>query len=247
MGPASRRLPDVPRPLRLDRLDFPSGLNVLILAPHPDDFDETGLTLRRLHGRGARLRLLVCSSSANGVEDAFVDPPTAEAKAAVREKEQIESLAFFGLDAAATSFLRLPVGEGGGFLVDAPESFEIVAAEARNFRPDLVFLPYGRDTNPDHRLVFSWWQKIRADRASGAQALLFRDPKTISLREDAIFGFGEEEAAWKRRLLLHHRSQDARNIRTRGHGFDKRILGVNRSAALSLGLDLPYAEVFQID
>ena len=248
MGSAGWRLPREPRPLRLDRLEFPDGLGVLVLAPHPDDFDETGLTLRRLRDHGARFRLLVCSSSANGVEDGFVDPPTSEAKAAVREKEQRESLAFFGLDPeAAAAFLRLPVDAAGGFLVADPESLETVAAETRAFGPDLVFLPHGRDTNPDHRLVFSWWRAIKAGLEGQAQGLLFRDPKTVGLRSDAVFGFDEEDAEWKRRLLLHHRSQDARNLRTRGHGFDERILRVNRAAAASLELELPYAEVFEID
>jgi len=78
------------------------------------------------------------------------------------------------------------------------------------------------------------------------QALLFRDPKTISLREDAVCAFGGDAASWKRTLLLFHRSQQARNLRTRGSGFDERILEVNRDSAARLGLAEPFAELFEI-
>ena len=240
------RFPEKPRPLRLDRLAFPAGLRVLVLAPHPDDFDETGLTLRRLRELGALLGLLVCSSSANGVEDAFCDPPTNEAKAAIREREQLDSLSFFGLGESAVEFLRLPVGPAGGYMVDEPASYRVIESAAALFRPDLVLLPHGQDTNSDHRLVFAWWRRLKQALPGEPQALLFRDPKTIDLREDAVFAFGEESAVWKRRLLLFHRSQQDRNLRTRSEGFDERILGINREAASRLGLDEPFAEVFEI-
>ena len=247
MDPRTWRLPEEPRPLRLDRLAFPAGLRVFVLAPHPDDFDETGLTLRRLSEEGAVIGLLVISSSANGVEDAYCDPPTDAAKAAVREREQLDSLAFFGLSADAVTFLRSPVGPEGGYILDDPGSFAVVAAATAAFRPALVFMPHGRDTNPDHRLICSWWRRLKGALPGEPQALLFQDPKTIALREDAVLAFDEESAAWKRRLLLFHRSQHARNLRTRGEGFDERILKVNRAAAANLGLGKPYAEVFEID
>ena len=126
-------------------------------------------------------------------------------------------------------------------------SYGAVESAAAPFRPLLVFLPHGRDTNSDHRLVFAWWRRLKAVLPRETQALLFRDPKTIGLREDAVFAFEEEAAAWKRRLLLFHRSQQARNMRTRKEGFDERILGVNRAVAVRLGLSEPYAEVFEID
>ena len=47
-------------------------------------------------------------------------------------------------------------------------------------------------------------------------------------------------------MLRHHRSQQERNLRTRGHGFDARVLEVNREAARELGAALPYAEVFEL-
>jgi len=247
--PALAAFLDRPRPFRVDESEPGPGLRLLVLAPHPDDFDAAGVTLRHFHGRGCPLRLLVLSSSANGVEDSFCVPPTPEVKAACREEEQRRSLAFFGLAESAAGFLRLPVGrpEDGGYLLDRPASFEAVQAEALAFSPDLVLLPHGNDTNPDHRLAFRWWRRLAEGTSRPMAALLIRDPKTIDSRDDAFFPFDEETAAWKAELLRFHRSQQERNLHRRAYGFDARILGVNRASAARLGLTQPYAEAFEVD
>jgi hypothetical protein len=59
--------------------------------------------------------------------------------------------------------------------------------------------------------------------------------------------FGQEEADWKAELLRFHDSQHQRNLHTRGHGFDDRILDVNRAIALELSLPCEYAEAFEIE
>jgi hypothetical protein len=41
-------------------------------------------------------------------------------------------------------------------------------------------------------------------------------------------------------------AQQQRNLRSRGIGFDARVLQLNRDAAAALRLDLPYAEVFEL-
>jgi LmbE family N-acetylglucosaminyl deacetylase len=238
-----------PRPFRVDGLPWPNDLRILVLGPHPDDFDAAGVTLRFFFRRGGAVRLLVLSSSANGVEDSFCEAPTPAVKAALREKEQRRSLRFFGLPESDCEFLRLPVGapEQGGYLLESETSFELVKAKALPFAPDLVFLPHGRDTNADHRLAFEWWRRLAADSGHPLAAFLIRDPKTIDSRDDAFFPFKEEAAAWKAELLRFHRSQHQRNLNTRGHGFDDRILNVNRASARRLGLEEPYAEAFEID
>ncbi len=46
-------LPEGRKPARLDGDSVVRpDLNILVLAPHPDDFDEVGVTLRRFHARG---------------------------------------------------------------------------------------------------------------------------------------------------------------------------------------------------
>lgn len=66
------------------------------------------------------------------------------------------------------------------------------------------------------------------------------------MRPDLYTYFGEEEAAWKAQLLRFHRSQQERNLKTRGQGFDQRVLEVNRQAVAEAGGPLPYAEVFEL-
>jgi hypothetical protein len=67
------------------------------------------------------------------------------------------------------------------------------------------------------------------------------------LRPDIYTAFGEEDAQWKAQLLRFHDSQQQRNLNTRGHGFDQRILDTNRQIARELGLQAPYAEAFEVE
>jgi LmbE family N-acetylglucosaminyl deacetylase len=257
-----------PRPIRLDTFGWPRSWRVLVLAPHPDDFDAMGVTLRHLWTRGLTLGLLVLSSSANGVEDSFGAPPTAtgvpgfargstsaakarpltpEAKAALREDEQRASCRFFGFPEDRIEFLRLSVAWPGGYLVDGEENFGRLEHHVRSFGSDVVCLPHGNDTNPDHRLAFLWAKRLASVLPRPVTALLVRDPKTIDMRDDAYVPFDEKTAEWKAELLRCHRSQHQRNLNTRGYGFDDRILGVNRDNARRLGLEDPYAEAFEIE
>ncbi len=232
------------RPLSLGSVGPLERCPVLILAPHPDDFDEVGVTLRRFAARGADLHVLVLSSSPNGVEDGFCDPPTDAVKAAVREEEQRRSAAFFGLRPERLEFLRLPAGEGG-FLRDGVDILSRLRASVEKIRPALAVLPHGHDSNPDHRLTSAWWRRI-APSDGPVKTLFFRDPKTLAMRLDAFSAFGDEEAVWKSELLRFHLSQQERNRRTRGYGLDERILRVNRMSARELGRPEPYAEAFEI-
>ncbi|MCX6561663.1 MAG: PIG-L family deacetylase [Candidatus Aminicenantes bacterium] len=232
-------------PFRLTASAASAGLAVLVLAPHPDDFDEVGVTLRRLRGAGGKIRLSVLSSSANGVEDAFLDRPTDEAKAAVREEEQRRSLLFFGLGEERLSFERLPTG-AGGFLRDASEGLDAVRRILAEEPFDIVILPHGHDTNPDHVLVSEWLRRAVPPGSIAPSAWLFRDPKTVAMRLDLVVPFDDEEASWKAELLRCHASQQARNLRQRGYGLDERILRINRETARAAGLAEPYAEGFEI-
>ncbi len=245
-GPAGLELPDGPGPRRLTEGNAPRGQSVLVLAPHPDDFDEVAVLARRLDRAGGRLRLAVLSSSANGVEDGFVDPPTDEAKAAMREEEQRRSLDFFGLQAGLYVFERLPTS-AGGYLSDQGAGRAAVRRFLEGERFDLVILPHGHDTNPDHRLVAEWWEAAAAEMPRPPRAWYFRDPKTIGMRLDLVVPFGEREAAWKAEMLRFHRSQQERCLHQRGHGLDERILRVNRDTARAAGLAEPYAEGFEVE
>jgi hypothetical protein len=74
--------------LSIEDLPWPRQMRILVLAPHPDDFDAIAITLRFFHERGDSVRLCILSSSASGVEDSFAGQPSAAVKAAIRESEQ---------------------------------------------------------------------------------------------------------------------------------------------------------------
>jgi LmbE family N-acetylglucosaminyl deacetylase len=230
-----------PRPRSLRELAFPRPLQVLVLAPHPDDFDAIALTLRHLASQGHAVHLAVLTTGASGVEDGFGGATDAAAKAALREAEQRESCAFFGLPPERLQFLRL-WGDDAKAVEDLARLQAWIAA-----RPgDLLFLPHGNDSNRTHRRTCESVRSIAAELRLDAWACLNQDAKTAQMRVDLHFAFGEEEAAWKARLLRCHRSQQERNLRTRGSGFDERVLQVNRNAAAALDVALPYAEVFEL-
>jgi LmbE family N-acetylglucosaminyl deacetylase len=231
-------LADPARPLSLRELVFPGKLQILVAAPHPDDFDAIGVSLRHLHALGHVLHLAVLTTGASGVEDGFEGANDAAAKAALREAEQRASCAFFGLPAQGLEFLRL--WDGGAD--DLQPLREWMAA-----RPaDLLIMPHGNDSNRTHRRTFESVCALAREQGLQAWALLNRDAKTLEMRDDLYCGFSEDEAGWKAQLLRLHRSQHQRNLRTRGIGFDERVLQVNRQAAQALHLEEPYAEVFQL-
>jgi hypothetical protein len=101
------------------------------------------------------------------------------------------------------------------------------------------------DALPTRRTYDTFQSIVTADKAR-VHACLNLDAKTLSMRPDLYMYFGEEEAAWKAQLLRFHRSQHERNLKTRGHGFDERVLKLNRESAAKEGGPMPYAEIFEL-
>ncbi len=239
-------LSNAERPIFLTSDGLPRDLRILVLGPHPDDFDSIGVTLRLFRDRGNPIRVAVLTSGASGVEDEFCSPPTRDRKAEIREDEQRRGCRFFELEDAELSFLRLSEDDGGHLIENGENLDRLEACYAHN-KPDLVFLPHGNDTNAGHRRTYSMSRTIAEAGGFEGAAFLIRDPKTVDLRHDAYTVFGEEEAEWKARLLRFHESQQQRNLNIRSHGFDDRILDLNRETArryLDSGL---YAEAFEIE
>ena len=220
---------------------WPPRMTVLVLAPQPDDFDAIGVTLRQLHERGHELHLAVLTTGANGVDDGFNGAVTPADKAAAREAEQRASCDFFGLPATRCSFLRLwqdPAAEA--------QDLERLRRQVLALQPDLVFMPHGNDSNATHRRCYASFRAVAAAEGLSLQACLNQDAKTQGMRNDLHLAFDAQAAAWKAQLLRHHRSQQQRNLRARGSGFDERVLQLNREAAANLGLMQSHAEVFEL-
>ena len=224
---------------------LPAVGRIAVVAPHPDDFDVVGITLRRFRDASAEIAVAVLASGASGVEDDFVVAPTLDAKRLVREQEQRASCAFFGLPADHLSFLRL-AEDGDGHLARSESNTDAVSAFLGRWRPAIVFLPHGNDPNLAHQRTYAMVVESLSRQRAATVLMLNRDPKTIAMRDDVYVVFGQEDARWKRALLLHHASQQRRNLRTRGHGFDDRILEVNARIAAAAGRLGAFAEAFEL-
>lgn len=234
------------RPIQLRTIQVPARFRVLFLAPHPDDFDAVGITMRWFHQNGNPIKLAVLTSGESGVDDDFAAASLVKDKAEIRKMEQQASCHYFGLPSAALLFLNLEKDKTGK-LRSSPENLTLLTKVWAQFSPDIVCLPHGNDANANHQMTYRLYRRIVKTYPRNVLALLNRDPKTIDMRSDVFMDFGTEEAEWKGELLRHHRSQQARNLRTSGHGFDERILRANRQAAQDLGLSMKYAEVFELE
>ena len=101
------------RPASIESIGFSPSLRLLVLAPHPDDFDAIAITLQYFQTRGNETHPAVLSGGSRGVQNNYADPPTRKQKARLREQEQMDSCRFFGLPPDRLCFLRLPDAEDG--------------------------------------------------------------------------------------------------------------------------------------
>lgn len=242
LAPSLRRALAARTRAHLADVAWPPNLRLVVLAPHPDDFDAIAVTLRFFKLRGDEINLGVVMLSPRGVEDSFCCPPTSELKSAIREREQRDSCGAFGLPEDHVTFLRV-TEDADGNPIDDEENYGKVKAYLAKLRPDLVLLPHGNDPNAGHRFTFTMLERFVGSHDSPTAALLNRDAKTIAMRVDLRMGFDQQLANWKGGLLRCHTSQQVRNLNVRGCGFDERVLRVNREAASA---ETPYAEEFEV-
>lgn len=234
-----------PVPRELTELDLPGHGHLAVLAPHPDDFDAIAVTMRHFARRGWHIRVAVLTTGASGVEDGYQGARSNAEKAALREIEQRASCNAFGLSPQDVHFLRLDGEDGDAFDIDA-ESLARVRAFVHAAQPTRVFMPHGDDSNLAHRRTWELFRTIAREDGLAVEVWLNRDAKTRAMREDVLARFGAEEAAWKAGLLRLHASQHARNLAIRGHGFDERVLAVNRASANAAGWPCEWAEAFEV-
>ncbi len=227
-------------------LSLSSDLKVLVLAPHPDDFDAIAVTMKQLSDNGNAIHVAVARAG-SGVDDDYRAGLTLAQKADLRENEQRKSLRFFGLPESCITFISLSNDAKTDQSLENPENASTIFAVVEREDPDIVFLPHGNDTNKRHRAVYSLFSQTARRLKKPLAAFLIRDPKTIEMRTDIYTPFGQEKADWKGRLLRCHDSQHQRNLRTRGYGFDERILNANREIARDMSLAYEYAEAFEVE
>jgi hypothetical protein len=230
----------------LESLAFSKSMRLLVLAPHPDDFDAIGISMRFFYQNGNPLSVAVATSGVSGVEDTFCSPPTSKRKAEIREHEQKASCRFFGLPESNLTFLRLEEDDNGR-LLENEANVRRVRQHFQRLRPKMVFLPHRTDTNLAHQRVYTMFRKVALEGDYALVAFLNRDPKTIQMRCDVYLGFGGKEADWKGKLLRFHQSQQQRNLNQRGYGMDQRILRMDRQSAAMCSAGASHAEVFELE
>jgi len=233
-----------PQPVRQNM--FPHRTRLLVLGPHPDDFDAIAVTLRCLTTGGNPLAAGIVRTG-SGVLDTYASDLTWGKKADIREREQRNSMRFFGLPDNAVTFFSLDNDDGEGQLRETPANLATLTAFVTERKPDILFIPHGNDTNSAHRALYAMVRKLVGGLDQPPILFLVRDPKTVAMRTDLYMPFDEKQAAWKAQLLRFHDTQHQRNLTTRGSGFDERILEGNRQIARELTLDAPYAEAFEVE
>gem|GEM_PF-1283618 len=226
-------------------LVLPPRQRLLVLAPHPDDFDAIAVTLRFLADAGHDPAVCVVRTG-SGVQDNYAPGAGPTAKADLREQEQRRSIRLFGLPDRSLTFLRLQ-NDVDEQPLDTPANRDVIAAVIARHAPDIVFMPHGNDTNRGHRVMDALFRAAVQQSPRSLCAWRNRDPKTVAMRIDLYMPFDQATADWKAQLLRFHDSQHQRNLASRGHGFDERILTVNREIARDLALAAPYAEAFEVE
>lgn len=232
-------------PIDLRSIVWPRPMTVLVTAPHPDDFDAIGVTLKYLKNQGHDIHALVAETG-SGIDKVYGAGMTQEDKRTLRVREQTGSFRFFGLPDENFRFLNLNNAPDDQ-VVDDEANRLFLEKLIRQIHPDLLFMPHGNDSNRAHRDMANMMKAI-ASKVEWPIALLFNsDVKTVDMKKDFYVGFDEADAQWKAQLLRYHDSQHQRNLRDRKYGFDDRVLKLNHRTATGLGIREPYAASFEIE
>lgn len=233
------------RPADLRKIAWPEKLKLLVTAPHPDDFDAIGVTLRYLMNAGHGVQVIVAETG-SGIDKVYGAGMSAEDRRQLRVREQTDSFRFFGLPDDRFRFLKLNNAEDDQVADDAANRL-FLEKLVRELKPDMLFMPHGNDTNRAHRAMYAMMKAIASRMEWPVALMLNSDVKTVGMRKDFYLAFDETEAQWKSELLRYHDSQHQRNLRDRGYGFDERVLMLNRRTAAELGIGKPYAASFELE
>ena len=232
-------------PTDFRRIVWPRKMRILVTAPHPDDFDAIGVTLKYLMDQGHDIHVFVAETG-SGIDKFYGAGLTQEEKRQLRVREQTGSFRFFGLPDENGHFLRLNNAPDDQ-VVDDEANRLFLERRIRELKPDMLFMPHGHDSNRAHRDMYAMMKAI-ASKVEWPVALMKNsDIKTLGMTKDFYVGFGPAQAQWKAKLLRYHDSQHQRNLRDRKYGFDDRVLTLNRRTAAELGIPEPYAASFEVE
>ena len=138
--------------------DFPSKLDMLVVAPHPDDAElGMGGCIAKMIERGWKV----------GVLDLTDGEPTPHGSKSIRAAETEAATQVLNLE------FRANLGLPNRFLEPSIENRAILASFFRLTRPKWLFAPYWEDAHPDHlaatQLVEAarFWSKLTKSELEG--------------------------------------------------------------------------------
>ncbi len=116
--------------------------SIVVVGPHPDDQEAgMGATVAKLASQGHRILLV---DATDGEPTPLGDPVT-RAREAARAAEI--------LSAPGNPVTRRPLGLRNRFVENTIEARHALAGVYREWRADVLFVPFFEDAHPDHRAV----------------------------------------------------------------------------------------------
>lgn len=220
----------------------------LVLCPHPDDFDVAAVTLRSFQRNGTQIHVVVAPTFSGILDSFFASPVSREVKITTREEEQRNSLLFFGLQPEQYEFLShdCDLDDNGEFTYSESNA-ALVEACILNQGPDVILIPHPNDANPAHSAMYEMTRECLDRHALPVKLFKQMDPKTKDMRVDHYMSISDADAKWKSELLQHHKTQNHRNMETRGISLSERILQSNAIIAAKHQLPCKLAEAFEIE
>ena len=203
-------------------------MNVLVIAPHPDD--ETigcGGTLCLHHQRGDRVAVVFLTSGELGLKQL-----PREKAWAVRETEAMSAAKILGL--AKVEFLRQPDWMLGDHVKAAARALRsVLLAE----QPQLIYVPHEDEWHPDHQVALPILrQALRKWRGTSPEVRAYEiwTPLTAHDHVEDI----SRVMPRKLKALRAHRSQ------LKEFDYERAVRGLNAFRG-ELAAKCRYAEVFQ--
>jgi LmbE family N-acetylglucosaminyl deacetylase len=207
-------------------------MNVLVIAPHPDDEAiGCGGTVCLHADRGDRVTAVFLTSGELGLKQL---PP--EQACRVRDAEAEAAAQVLGL--AGVSFLRLPDWGVGDEIERAAAALRPVLERAE---AELVYVPHADDAHPDHVAALPVLRAALAGASRGAGPVM---PSVLAYEvwtPMGEFDHVEDITAVMRRKLKAVRCHASQMTEFR---YDQAIRGLNRYRG-ALAARCTYAEVFR--
>lgn len=226
----------------------PCRSHALVLCPHPDDFDVAAVTLKSFHRSKKHIYVAIAPTFSGILDEFYPAPVTDEEKITTREQEQRSSLLFFGLDEAQFEFFPHDVDlDQNGEWTYSERNAALVEQCILEQAPDTILLPHPNDQNPAHSAMYRMVKESLVRHRLSVRLLKQMDPKTGEMRVDFYTPLTDEDVVWKTELFNHHKTQDHRNLQTRGVTLADRILKSNAQIAENNHLPCRLAEAFEIE